>query len=552
MPLNFPNGLSISDLPQQLQPIAKELDDERAVLRTGVDKRKDARLGPSEVQWGIDQLRFFDAASEAPKVAELAQLFGLVATPKKVTKTWEGRASFEKLREPHAAFTAGNRIYVQDSRDTRSIPFYDPTNDAWGTVPTPFKEAGHHDLEKPCLGAVGDTLVHAGGFIYSQPVAWIFVKPAGAAGWTHAGNFSARSNAATCEAGGKLYIFGGENVKSFGYPKAVATVEAFDPTTNAVTQLPDLPEARTGAKAIAHDGKIWVAGGYKADGNYSNRVDVFDLASGQWQQNPIWLETACVAPSMWVEDGKIHVSGGESTASRNNWTSNAVHEAIDPSNGKVTNLGVLPNAPYDEAVFARSGDRLFLFGRDPTYHSAQGEQHTRELVVKEEAEPKPTGPIYNITTINDTDIGITINNVTNTSVVNHVELNEITQIQINHTEINQSLNILTFAKLGQNIGYFEGDFFLRTENGGKSLLRVDTDSEGKRYLIGQRSGGKSPAPKGAKLAIYQPGDPAQLVRFQTDKNGELRVPLPEGMKGRCYIFGLEGGEASGAAPIDIA
>lgn len=557
MAVNFPNGLAIGDLAAHLTEVAQELDGQRAARRTGADVRKDQRIGPSEVQWGLDHLELFDPKSEAPKIAELGQLFGLVAAPVKVTKTWEERPSHDKLREPVRTVVAGDRIYVQDAADKRAVPYYDSSSDTWGTVPLPLKEASYQDFERGTFGAVGDTLVYAAGHSGWQAAPWLFTKKAGAAEWTFVSGFEKRADATMAEAQGKLYIFGGEGDRTTGAAQPLATGQIFDPATNTLTSMPAMPVARLGASAITLGDKIYVVGGQVEKGQYTNRVDIFDVTTQQWSQDPLFLETAVLKPSLWIEDGKIHVSGGESTASRQaGWTSNSAHEVIDPASAKVSSAGTMPNAQYDEAVYGQVNGRLFLFGREPTYHSAKGAQHTRELVVKQEAAPQPpAGPTYNVTNIYDTDIGISIHNVQNTAVVSHVEHNHLTvnAVSIHHQELNQELTLLPFAKLGANIGFFDGDFFLRTQAGSKPLLRCDTDDQGQRHFIGQKAQGKSPAPKNASLAMYLPSEQGQgqLIPFQTDKNGEFRVPLPQGAQGQAYVFGLDGGQPSAAAVIEL-
>src|SRR5262250_386471 len=67
----FPNGLPIRDLPPDLQAIARELDRGRGTSRTGADARGDDRIGPSEIQWGLDHLDLFHPMDEAPNLESL-------------------------------------------------------------------------------------------------------------------------------------------------------------------------------------------------------------------------------------------------------------------------------------------------------------------------------------------------------------------------------------------------------------------------------------------------------------------------------------------------
>ncbi|MBN1295643.1 hypothetical protein JXA80_02615 [bacterium] len=61
----------------------------------------------------------------------------------------------------------------------------------------------------------------------------------------------------------------------------------YDPATNTWTQLANQPSYRTGASAWAHDGKIWVAGGWD-DYNWValNTTAVYDPATDTWTEDP--------------------------------------------------------------------------------------------------------------------------------------------------------------------------------------------------------------------------------------------------------------------------
>jgi Kelch motif protein len=68
---------------------------------------------------------------------------------------------------------------------------------------------------------------------------------------------------------------------------------------------PKAPVALTEVAAAAHDGRIWVAGGLTADGRASDRVLVFEPATGQWTDGPRLREP--VHHAALVSDGQALV-----------------------------------------------------------------------------------------------------------------------------------------------------------------------------------------------------------------------------------------------------
>jgi hypothetical protein len=86
-----------------------------------------------------------------------------------------------------------------------------------------------------------------------------------------------RAVAATCYQG-KIYVAGGADYFIYG------TFYIYDIASNTWTSGPNLPNIVWGAAMGAWDGKLYLVGGTREGDPYTpvSRVDIFDLASGEW------------------------------------------------------------------------------------------------------------------------------------------------------------------------------------------------------------------------------------------------------------------------------
>ncbi|SIR30155.1 S8 family serine peptidase [Micromonospora avicenniae] len=106
--------------------------------------------------------------------------------------------------------------------------------------------------------------------------------------------------------GGKVYSVGGG--AGTGTERSTWV---YDPATNLWTSLPQMPRGRSAPSAAVVDGKLYVLGGWNADGAPVPTVDVFDPATNAWStlvgvSNPAPRAAAGTA----VVDGRIVVVGG--------------------------------------------------------------------------------------------------------------------------------------------------------------------------------------------------------------------------------------------------
>lgn len=123
------------------------------------------------------------------------------------------------------------------------------------------------------------------------------------------------------EAGGaalddKFYLVGGIGPLANTY----SSFFCFDSSTNSWTQLQDFPEPINHPGVVAHNGKVYVAGGFKplgirirgfmfADWYPKNTLYIYDVAQKMWTKGPDMPE-ARGAGGVCLHDSAIYYVGG--------------------------------------------------------------------------------------------------------------------------------------------------------------------------------------------------------------------------------------------------
>ena len=124
---------------------------------------------------------------------------------------------------------------------------------------------------------------------------------------------------------GKVYLLGGQVTDDQEGASAVATVYEFDPAVGTWVSRAPMPTARSGGVAVAHGGKIYVAGGRVPRGN---DFAAYDPATNSWEAlPPLPSQRNHIAGA--AINGKIHIVGGRLGNGLSPFKSDA-NEAYDP------------------------------------------------------------------------------------------------------------------------------------------------------------------------------------------------------------------------------
>jgi N-acetylneuraminic acid mutarotase len=105
---------------------------------------------------------------------------------------------------------------------------------------------------------------------------------------------------------GKIYLIGGQFTDDQEGATAVDRVHELDPAKGAWVEKARMPTARSGGVAVAHDGKIYVAGGRVPRGN---DFAVYDPAADRWEVLPNLPSQRNHITGAAI-NGRIHIVGG--------------------------------------------------------------------------------------------------------------------------------------------------------------------------------------------------------------------------------------------------
>jgi N-acetylneuraminic acid mutarotase len=124
---------------------------------------------------------------------------------------------------------------------------------------------------------------------------------------------------------GKIYLIGGQTTDDQEGATAVSTVYELDPAVGAWVEKAPMPTKRSGAVAVASNGKIYVAGGRVPRGS---DFAVYDPAANQWEVLPnLPSQRNHIAGA--AINGRIHIVGGRLGNGLSPLKSDA-HEVFDP------------------------------------------------------------------------------------------------------------------------------------------------------------------------------------------------------------------------------
>ena len=175
---------------------------------------------------------------------------------------------------------------------------------------------------------------------------------------------TARTEVAVASLDTEIFVAGGFTADG----DATDVVEVFDAAEGTWDQAPRLPEPLHHTGLVTHEGSLYLVGGYRADGRPSARV--WSLVpfvtppggrpqAGEWRREPD-LPTARGALAVAVVDGRIHAVGGASSFGGRSRLA-AAHEAFDPARRTWERLDDLPDA-RDHLAAAGADGKLYVVG----------------------------------------------------------------------------------------------------------------------------------------------------------------------------------------------
>ena len=204
-------------------------------------------------------------------------------------------------RQEVASAAAGPALYViggfdAGRRDTSSVFVYTGT---WNRGPD-FPVAVDH----ASAATLGGTLYVAGGYSTGRAQGLLFRLEEG--GWTALSRMRhPRGALALVAAGDRLFALGG-----LAGGVEVAAVEAYDPATDAWSDVTILPQPRDHGAGFAFAGMACLAGGRFPT---TARVDCYDPGRGAWSRLPD-LPAPTSGAGATVIDSRVIVAGGENAA----------------------------------------------------------------------------------------------------------------------------------------------------------------------------------------------------------------------------------------------
>ncbi len=232
------------------------------------------------------------------------------------TDTWSSGAPMPTAVTHMGAVAVGNEIWVlagfvgnHPGVATDLVQIYNTVTDTWSVGPTLPNPRGS------AAAAYSEGKIHFFGGLLPDRVTdvgehYILDVNNQAAGWQAAAPMPApRNHLSGAAVNGKIYAIGGQ----FGHDSGVqdqSFLHVYDPSTNAWTQLTNLPSARSHFEpgTIVHNDKIIIVGGRRG-GFFFDDVTEYDPATNQWTER-CELPTNLLAPAAKVFGDRLIVANG--------------------------------------------------------------------------------------------------------------------------------------------------------------------------------------------------------------------------------------------------
>jgi N-acetylneuraminic acid mutarotase len=279
---------------------------------------------------------------------------------------WTSQLADPTAREYAASAVLDGKLYVAGGQITHSgstpgpatntVSVYDPASNTWSSAhPMPTARMGltltAHDGKLYAIGGRTD------GFSASS-VGKVEIYDPATNSWAIGSEvgFTPRYHAAAAvlpqTSFGDLIVVAGGEAES----NVLATVQGYNPNTNAWVGLQDLPTARGQLGMAAADGKLYAIGGYAGVASqWVGTVEAYNPLLGAWAPRAA-MPTARAHLSLAAINGQLLAAGGENVSRALD-----VLESYDPVTDVWTSK-TNSQIPFARAAAGAVDHRMFVFG----------------------------------------------------------------------------------------------------------------------------------------------------------------------------------------------
>ncbi len=263
------------------------------------------------------------------------------------TDTWERKANMPTARSGVSVSVVDGKIYAiggetikkiayhkswtNETKELPTVEMYDPVTDTWtqkADMPTPRKT-------KTCVVDGKIYAIGGSGFDLTSNNHWqlatVEVYDPTTDAWAKAKSMNhTRYDAALSVVNGEIYAMGGT-----GWPliedqsnSYLSSVEVFNPETHRWQERTEMIAPKAGHAASVTDGKIYVTGGYlwkDKEFKHLSTIEIYDPTTDRWTQEPDMLMGKSGHASE-VIDGQIYIFGGNSDVAQGPLTSVEVYD----------------------------------------------------------------------------------------------------------------------------------------------------------------------------------------------------------------------------------
>ena len=292
------------------------------------------------------------------RILSAVGVFIAVASSAAAQGRWTTETRLPRATQETSVVALNGQVWVAagslNQTRTNALWSYDPATKIW-TSHTPYPGSARDHVG---IAAVGRSIYLIGGLTAwpSPSVATVQRYDPGTNAWTALAPLPvARGAMGIAVINGRIYAAGGLVNGS-----SVNDFTVYDPVTNTWTMLPDMPTPRDHLAAAVVDGKLYAIGGRVIGSTCTpmNVVEIFDPVTNTWTSGPA-MQHAHGGHAIGTVNGHIQVFGGEGSA--DNCGTIAESEDFNPSTNTWTSLPNMPT-PRHGIGGATIGTTVYLPG----------------------------------------------------------------------------------------------------------------------------------------------------------------------------------------------